>query len=177
MSNPFPSVSTYFLLGKTLKSHGTGGQLRLLVERKFKPYLNPGNFLFFDHDGSKVPFKILTIEEDAHLVISLESVDSKQKSDLLANQDFWIPTTLIKPQHLNAPRQLQDDWADYFILDQSSKQMYPMLRTEEFPQQLMGVIELEGKEVFIPLHEDLISAIDKKERIIYMEIPEGLLEL
>ena len=177
MTNPFPPVTSYFLLGKTLKSHGTGGQLRVLVERKFKVYLKPGAFIFFDHDGSKVPYKVLSVEEDAHVVISLENTSSKQLSDRLTNQDFWIPTSEIKPQHLNAPRQVQADWADYFILDQSTKQMHPIVRTEEFPQQLMAVIQLDGKEVYIPLHEDLISSIDRKERIIYMDIPEGLLEL
>jgi ribosomal 30S subunit maturation factor RimM len=41
----------------------------------------------------------------------------------------------------------------------------------------MAVIELNAHELLIPLHEQLISSIDKDQKIIHMEIPEGLLDL
>ena len=177
MSNLYPPVSTFFLLGKTLKSHGTAGQLRLLVEDKLKTYFIPGEYIFLNIDGSKIPYKINEVNEDAHFVISLEDINSKEFSDKLTNKEIWIPIEKVKSRHQNAPRHLKDEWADYFILDQATLQPHPILRTEEFPQQLMAVIEWKGKEIYVPLHEQLISSIDRKEKIIYMKIPEGLLEL
>jgi ribosomal 30S subunit maturation factor RimM len=41
----------------------------------------------------------------------------------------------------------------------------------------MAVINWNGKEFYVPLHEQLISSIDRKEKIIYMRIPGGLLDL
>lgn len=177
MTNKYPPVSSLFLLGKTLKSHGTSGQLRLLVEDKLKGYFIPGEFIFLDIDGSKVPFKINDISEDAHFVLTLDDVHSKEISDTLTNKDIWIPLDKIKARHQNAPKHLKDEWSDYFILDQATLQMHPILRTEEFPQQLMAVIEWKGKELYVPLNEQLISRMDRKEKIIYMSLPEGLLEL
>jgi 16S rRNA processing protein RimM len=177
VTNLFPPVSSFFLLGKTLKSHGTAGQLRLLVEDKLKGYFLPGESIFIDIKGSKVPFKIKEVDEDAHFVISLEEVNSKEFSDRLTNKEIWIPIEKIKARHQNAPKHLKDQWADYYILDQDTMQNHPILRTEEFPQQLMAVIEWKGKEFYVPLHEQLISSIDRKEKIIYMKIPEGLLDL
>lgn len=177
MTNEYPPVSSFFLLGKTLKSHGTSGQLRLLVEDKLKGYFIPDEFIFIDINGSKVPFKIMEVNEDAHFVIGLDDINSKEYSDQLTNKEIWIPLEKIKTRHQNAPRHLKDQWADYFILDQDSLQSHPVLRTEEFPQQLMAVIEWKGKEFYVPLHEQLISSIDRKEKIIYMRIPEGLLDL
>jgi len=177
VTNPHPPVSSFFLLGKTLKSHGTSGQLRLLVENKLKGYFIPNEFIFLDLNGSKVPYKINDVSEEVHFVLTLEDVDSKEISDSLTNKEIWIPIEKIKARHQHAPKNLKDEWSDYFILDQATLHTMPVLRTEEFPQQLMAVIEWKGKELYIPLHEQLISSIDKKEKIIYMMIPEGLLEL
>ena len=177
VTNPYPPVDTYFLLGKTLKSHATSGQLRLLVEDKLKGYFIPGEYIFFDLDGSKVPYQIAAAEEDAHFVIALEEVHSKEASDTLAGKEIWIPLEKVKPNHQRAPRNIKDPWFEYSIKDEDSAAMHSILRTEEFPQQLMAVIEWKGKEIYVPLHEQLISNIDRKEKIIYMKIPEGLLEL
>ncbi len=177
MTNPYPPVTEFFLLGKTLKSHGTSGQLRLLVENKLKEYFQPGEYIFIDIDGSKIPFKIENAVEDAHFVIGLEDIHSKEISDTMTNKEIWIPLDQVKPRHQQAPKHLRDQWEDYFIMDQSTLQMHEILRTEEFPQQLMAVIQWKGKEFYVPLHEDLISRIDKKEKIIYMQLPEGLLDL
>jgi 16S rRNA processing protein RimM len=42
---------------------------------------------------------------------------------------------------------------------------------------LMAVIEINEQELLVPLHEQLILNIDREEKIIRMEIPEGLLDL
>jgi 16S rRNA processing protein RimM len=177
VSNLYPAVTEFFLLGKTLKSHGTSGQIRLLVENKLKPYIRPGEYLFLDLQGSKVPYKIEAVNEEVHFVIELEDIHGKEESDALTNKEIWIPLDKVKAIHKLAPRRLQDEWRNYMILDKATRKMHAILRTEEFPQQLMAVIEWNGKEYFIPLAEQLITSIDRKEKIVYMDLPEGILDL
>lgn len=177
MSDRFPSVNEYFHLGKSLKSHGTGGHLRLMIEDRHKTYVKAGSFIFFDISGAKVPYKIRSFEEGAHAVISLEGVDNKKLSDQLSGLDIWVPLVSVKERHQRSPRNLRDKWDEYRIIDSTTGAEYLILRVEEFPQQLMAVIALKGKEALIPLSDELISAIDKKDRIIHMAIPHGLLDL
>ena len=47
----------------------------------------------------------------------------------------------------------------------------------EQPHQLLCRIEIETKEVLIPLHEDTIIKIDQKKKQIIVDLPEGLLEI
>ena len=96
----FPAVTAYFLLGKVLKSHGTSGQLRLLVDDKYKSYIRPGVFLFFDLDGAKVPYEVSEAEDDAHFVIALQGVDRKEMSDVLSGRECWLPVEHVRKHHL-----------------------------------------------------------------------------
>ena len=46
----------------------------------------------------------------------------------------------------------------------------------ELPQPVFEV-KMDSKKVMIPIHEDLIEKIDKKQKIIYIDIPDGLTEI
>jgi 16S rRNA processing protein RimM len=177
LSSTYPPVLNFFLIGKSLKSHGTAGKLRLALESQFKSYIKQDSFLFFNLDGSKVPFKINEVEDNAHFVIGLEDVTNKKDSDLLAGNDIWIEMDVVKPRHQRSPRNIKDKWEEYQLLDTRSNTTFTIERVEEFPQQLMAVVRIEDRERLIPLSEQLISSIDRQNKLITMELPEGLLEI
>lgn len=177
MSSPYPTIHNYFHIGKILKSHGTGGQLRLMVEEQFKGYIQKGAFVFFDLSGSKVPYLITDIEDGAHFVLSLEDVPNKRESDLLSGLEVWVPLDSVKARHQRSPRNINDKWHEYKIEDQRTQSLYDVIRVEEFPQQLMAIIIINHKEILIPLNDHLISSIDKENKMIRMEIPDGLFDL
>ncbi len=174
---PFPSVQAYFIVGKTLRSHSTAGQLRVAVEDRLKGYLKKGRYIFFNHDGSHVPYRITGFEDDVHTLITLEDVKGKQASDRLAGQQIRIPLDEVQERHLLSPANLTEEWEGYTIVDNASSRQFILQRTEQFPQQMMAVVLHEDREVLIPLHELLITGIDRQQKIIRMDIPEGLLEL
>ncbi len=177
MNPVFPTHTDFFLIGKALRSHGTGGELRIRVDQQLKSYIRKETYLFFDLDGSKVPYQITDVEDGNHFVISLQDVLNKKDSDILGNIEFYIPLESVKSKHQHSPKNLRGKWDEYKILDLKSKETYVILRVEEFPQQLMAIINIHSKEILIPLSEPLISSIDKENKIILMEIPEGLLDL
>ena len=177
MSAQYQQVKDFFLIGKTLKSHGTAGYMRLMIEDRFKGYLKPGSFVFLDLDGSRVPFRIADADEGQHFIVLLEDINGKQESDTLTGKELWVPMDQIKPRHQKSLRNIKEKWEDYSIHDQATGIDYPILRTEEYPQQLMAVIDILGRDVLVPLNDQLITEVDKEQKIIVMEIPEGLLDL
>ncbi|MEP6645691.1 MAG: hypothetical protein ABJC12_01260 [Saprospiraceae bacterium] len=148
-----------------------------MLEGQYKVYLQKNNFIFFDLDGSKVPFEIDSVEEGAHLVLSLTDLKNKKDSDALSGVEFFIPLESVNSKHQHSPKNIRDKWDEYRIRDTISEVVFQVIRVEEFPQQLMAIILIGSKEILIPLSDKLISSIDKKNRIIHMEIPEGLLDL
>lgn len=148
-----------------------------MVDRQLKSYIRKGTYLFFDLDGSKVPYHVTDVEDGNHFVISLQDVLNKKDSDVLGNIEFYIPLETVKTKHQHSPKNLRGKWDEYRILDSKTEIVYDILRVEEFPQQLMAIINIDAKEILVPLSDQLINSIDKEHKIIQMEIPEGLLDL
>jgi 16S rRNA processing protein RimM len=47
----------------------------------------------------------------------------------------------------------------------------------EMPQQEMAFVLHHGREVLIPLNESLIISIDRENKTLLMDLPEGLLDM
>jgi 16S rRNA processing protein RimM len=47
----------------------------------------------------------------------------------------------------------------------------------ELPGQFLALVDYQDQEVMVPLHPSLIQKADLKNRILEMDLPEGLLEL
>ena len=47
----------------------------------------------------------------------------------------------------------------------------------EQPHQVLCKIMLNGKEALIPVHEDSLEKIDKKNRKLFVNLPDGLLDI
>ena len=47
----------------------------------------------------------------------------------------------------------------------------------EQPHQVLCTIMYKGKEALIPVHEASLLKLDKKNRKVYLDLPEGLLEI
>lgn len=148
-----------------------------MIDQPYKVYVQPEAFLFIDHDGSKVPYQVSAVDDGAHFVVGLKDILNKEDSDRMGGLDIWIPLSEVKSRHQRSPRNLKDKWDQYQIENVNTKERHDIIRVEEFPQQLMAIIKIEEKEILIPLSDQLIQEIDKKEKIVRMEIPEGLFGL
>jgi 16S rRNA processing protein RimM len=47
----------------------------------------------------------------------------------------------------------------------------------EQPHQLLCVVLIDNKEVLIPVHEEFLKKLDKKNKKIYVSLPDGLLDI
>jgi len=73
----------------------------------------------------------------------------------------------------NAP----DLMIGYTICDINSSFAAVIISVDEQPGQLLATVNLKGKEIFIPLHPDLILSVNHKKKLIKMSLPEGLVDL
>jgi 16S rRNA processing protein RimM len=64
----------------------------------------------------------------------------------------------------------------YHIVE-NDQDLGEILELIEQPHQLLCRLQINGKDVYIPLHEDSLQRIDHKKCIVQVELPEGLLDI
>lgn len=170
-------MKSYIKLGKIVAAHGLKGELVLQHELGKKTDLKKLPALFIEiKKDSLVPYFIGkakgTTEKESLLL--LEEIDTREKAQGLVGKICWLPEEQFKQYaHSQAPASL----LGYQITEEDKEPMGLVLEVIEQPQQLLCRLQIEGKEVLIPLNEDTLVAIDHATRTITVRLPEGLLAI
>ena len=69
------------------------------------------------------------------------------------------------------------DLIGFLVIDENHGELGRITDVQEFPQQFVATVDMDGKELMFPLSDDLILGIDGEEEIIEVELPEGLVDL
>jgi 16S rRNA processing protein RimM len=131
--------------------------------------------VFLEIDGRPVPFFISSFDYPGSdiLKISFRDYESLQKTGEFKGCNVYLTEGGPDSQEESLP-----DFSGYTVMDQQSRPIGTIDTIIENPAQLLlSIISAEGKEYLVPLHEDLILKIEKRKKVIVMEIPEGLLDL
>lgn len=175
-------MASYQSIGFTKKTYGVKGELKLNVEDKYLEDLSQAEVLFLNLSGRKIPHFVEYINFENPFFIKFEDYDSKEaaieltgveifmrESDLLAEEEkvFEIPDNGL----------FYEKYIGYQIKDQTAGVLGAIEEIVAYPQQEMAALTINEKEVLIPLNEQLIVEVKEEEKMIEMDLPEGLLEL
>ena len=113
------------------------------------------------------------IKSETEIYIKLEGLESREAAMKLVPKKVWLPEADHKKF---AAKTSPSSILGYQIINKG-EELGPVLEVIEQPQQLLCRLEIKGREVLIPLHEDSLEKIDHRKRQVLVELPEGLLEI
>jgi len=157
----------FIAVGSVSRTHGTRGELRLDLNSQ----TDFNEWAFLEIQGKPVPFYIESVAgtEDAP-IIKLEGIDSMDEAAKLAGLAYLIPG---KERKSKADASL----IGYQLHDEEAGDLGLLEELVELPQQLFLKTTFNGKELLIPAVEDFIIDINKRKKIISLQLPEGLLDM
>lgn len=169
-------MTEYFKIGKLVAVHGLKGELLLKHELGKKTSLKGLKALFIEEKkDSFIPWFIEStkIRNGEELFLKLEGVNSREAAAKLAQKQVWLTETDFKKYTAKAaPAGL----LGYMII-QNKEPLGKILELIEQPHQLLCRLEINGKEVLIPLHDETLQKIDHKKKEVLVELPAGLLDI
>ena len=159
-------VATFGYKGELVLHHGLGG----------KSELKGVKVLFVDiQRGNPLPY-FLTFsnpKSSDETWVKLEGIDTKeaaskllQKQVRLSDEDF---NRLVKPNSVIA-------LIGYEIVERNEV-IGKVSEIIEQPHQVLCSVMVGEKEVLIPLNEATLEKIDRKKRQVFVNLPEGLLDI
>ena len=88
----------------------------------------------------------------------------------LTQKEIWLPEADFKKfAAKSAPASL----LGYTIIN-NNEPLGEILELIEQPHQLLCRLEIKGKEVLIPLHEETLQKINHNKKEVLVELPDGL---
>ena len=166
----------YFKIGKLVAAFGIKGEMILKHSLGKKSTLKGLKAIFIEEQKqSFIPWFIIGAKSKSEdeIYIQLEGIDSREAALKLIQKEAWLPEEDFK-KLASATSPLS--FLGFSIID-NGKDLGPILELIEQPHQLLCRIEIDEKEVLIPLNEQTLQKVDTKKRQVFVILPDGLLDV
>ena len=164
------------LIARILKSNGTEGEVLMTFLGMDPEEINLKEPVFVEFDGLPVPFffESFTRRGNNRALVHLTGVRNLTDADELAGRDVYLNVD---------DDEEGEDIIGWTVLDATGTVVGKVRDYEDIPGNLCIWVErdarlesgMTGKEVLLPLHDDLILEVNPETETIMLEIPDGLL--
>ena len=169
-------MTEYFKIGKFVSTFGLKGELVLKHNLGKKTSLKGLKALFIEEKKeSFIPWFIETtrIKNEEEIYIKLEGINLREQATRITQKEVWLPEEEFKKfSAKSSPINL----LGYELLE-GEQVLGKILEVIEQPHQILCKIDFNKKEAYIPLHQETIKKIDRKNQRVIVSLPPGLLEI
>ncbi len=169
-------MSEYFKTGKLVATYGLKGELVFKHHLGKKTSLKGLEAIFIEEKkDSFIPYFIQStqIKNDSETYLKLEQVDTREAAHRLCPREVWLEAADFKKfAAKSAPISLLG-----FTMIQDDTILGEVLEVIEQPHQVLCTILFNGRETLIPINEAFLEKVDSKNRKVYVQLPDGLLDI
>ena len=166
----------YFKIGKLAASTGLKGELVLQHSLGKKTTLKGLEAIFIEESkDSFIPYFIQStkIRSDEETIVKLEGIDIVENARRLTPKEVWLAEDDFKKfAAKSSPIALLG-----FTMINDGVELGEVLEVIEQPHQVLCTVMINGKEALIPVHEESLERVDTKNRKVYVDLPDGLLDI
>ena len=162
-------------IGTVVSKHGYKGEVKIKMSSKLVTYQDLTH-LFIELEGSFIPFMIDKIRSasSSMSIVKLIEINSEREVEEIIYKDIYVDSTKITLK--KDSKSFYNDLINFDVFNDFKKIGRIESINSKLPQPVFE-ISYYSKTVLIPIHEDIIKEIDKKNNTIYLNIPDGLLEI
>lgn len=166
-------------IGYTQKPHGLKGELKIVVEDQYEVDLFSAETVFISIAGRSVPYFIEKLRGGNALIVKFEDINDIDAAMRIANKTVELRMSDLIPEEDREGEEVESYsyLVGFNIIDQKIGQIAEIQSVLDTSHQELALLEYQGKELFIPLHDDFIISINETKREVLMDLPEGLLDL
>jgi len=169
-------AATYRNIGKISSVFGLKGELIVHHHLGKKTALKGLEVIFIEEKKDELlPYFIESarIKTNTEIYLKLEGINSKETALKFLKKEIWMTESdFDKYAGKSAPISL----VGYHMVHEG-KELGEILEVIEQPHQVLCRLEMQKKEVLVPVNESTLQKIDQKNKKVFVELPEGLLDI
>ncbi len=166
-----------FKIGKFVKPHGLKGEIALqfdndVFDKTDCPYL------VCMMNGILVPFfiKEYRFKGNDIALITFEDILTEKQARIFNNIEVYFPRKYFDPENQEIDFNL-DYFIGFSVQDELKGKIGKIIDINESTINTLFLLEdTSGNEHIIPASDDFITEVDEKNKILYMNLPIGLIE-
>ncbi len=171
-------LSNYFLFGYIKKPVHHNGEVIVFLDVDNAAAYKKIKSFFVEMPTGLVPFFIekIQIRDNHDAIVKLENIDDENNAISLKGKKLWLPIEQLPK--LTGNRFYFHEIIGWHVIDTKEGNIGIIKDVlDNTMQPLFQIIHPSGKEVLVPIHDDILKKVDRVNNCIEIIAPEGLLEL
>ncbi|WP_412559804.1 ribosome maturation factor RimM [Winogradskyella sp. MIT101101] len=166
-----------FYLGKIVKKYSFKGELLAKLDTDEPDLYDNLDAIFIDLRGNLVPFFIESsqLHKSDLLRLKFEEVDTEADADALLKSELYLPLDLLPK--LEGDKFYFHEVIGFTIKEKNFGEVGIIKAINDSTAQALFEIDRDGVEILIPMNDEFIVKVDRKNKTIEVDTPEGLIEL
>ena len=166
-----------FYLGRIVSKFSFKGEVLIKLDTDEPESYLEMESVFVEYDNNLVPFFIekSNLQKSNLLRVKFEEVDSEEDAEDLLKCDLYLPLNLLP--ELSEDQFYFHEVIGFTVEDELYGTVGTLTGVNDTTTQALFEIEKDGKQVLIPMNDQFLLKVDKKNKTIHVKTPEGLIDL
>ncbi len=166
-----------FYLGKIVTKYSFKGEVVIKLDTDEPELYKNMESVYVEFGSNLVPFFIekSSLHKGNQLRVQFEDIYSEEEADAILKCGIYLPLDLLPK--LEGNKFYFHEVIGFTVVDTNFGEVGKIVHINDKAAQPLFEIDRDGKEIFIPMIDDFIKKVDRKNKQIHVETPEGLIEL
>ena len=170
-------LDDFYYLGKITKKFSFRGEVIIFLDTDSPEFYYNIKKLFLKINNVFTPFDVTSVKPNKtnRIRVKINGIDSENDTEKLINKEIYLPIESLPKTDKNSF--YYHEIIDYAVVGKDNKKVGNITGVnDQSPQHLFQINAL-GKKTLIPINDKLIIKVDKKNKIIKMDLPDGILDI
>ncbi len=166
-----------FYLGKIIKKYSFKGEVLAKLDTDQPEIYEHLDAIFLELRNNLVPFFVehSQLHKSELLRIKFEDVDTEADADAIMKSHLYLPLSLLPK--LEGNTFYFHEVIGFTIEDKNFGTVGILKRINDATAQSLFEIDRHGIEILIPMNDEFILKVDRENKAILVETPDGLIDL
>jgi 16S rRNA processing protein RimM len=166
-----------FYLGKIVRKHSFKGEVVIKLDTDEPELYEELESVFVLHGTNLVPFFIekSLLQKGNQLRTKFEGVDTEADADSILKSGVYLPLTMLPK--LTGNQFYFHEVIGFQLEDVNQGLVGEIVGINDKTAQPLFEVDKDGNDVFIPMIDHFIKKIDRENKKVIVETPEGLIDL
>lgn len=163
-------------IGKIVATHGLQGALVMTHIVGQSDWLKKDDVLFLElNKGSYIPYFVTQARaaNNEEYIVNVEDLDTVEAAKKLVGRQVYVKEDILSAHATDSPLL----WIGFNMVDRQKGSLGPIEDVMQTGSQWLAKLTCEGKEVLVPLIEQMILDVNIRNKYVRVDLPEGLLEV